>query len=238
MKGSRDHTLVKWVCNECGSNNLCHVAVIHQCMVCNKIRTTEPLIIVNRDKVIEPTASHAKTSLNTYTLDEYFIIIIERIIQYVSKALVSILVFLIIFYAFLFLASNDSLNDILYNMQGNLQSLENGMNLEHFEAIVKQWHSCCIEKLANIHSNTLTLNKECHYFKSDSLNIIWISLKNRCMNGLRNNQLLQNGLIQKWMNALSIWPFIVIHVRKLISGSKPVSLFKKMYLKIIGKKRW
>ena len=49
---SKKIKIVKWVCKECGSNNLSHKSTCYRCVVCNNIRTTEPILLVDENAIV------------------------------------------------------------------------------------------------------------------------------------------------------------------------------------------
>lgn len=49
---SKKVKIVKWVCKECGSNNLSYKSTIYHCVVCNNIRTTEPIFFVDGNAIV------------------------------------------------------------------------------------------------------------------------------------------------------------------------------------------
>ena len=137
MADIHDSTLVKWVCSECGSNNMSHKALVYQCMVCNKIRSTEPLLSVNGDKVLEPLGGKVTILLNKSNWHVYFNIIFEKAMYILTRTLRTSLVILCVLSVLLLFLNHESWNEVFFFFFTNIQAMKNDIYLEGIEQMVQ-----------------------------------------------------------------------------------------------------
>ena len=129
--------IVRWVCGECGSNNMNPKSLAYQCMICGKIQTTENVIAVNRDAVIDSSTAtkglvHIKKGLLFSRFMEMFALKSTRIIQILSMVVV------LIFLVYLVAQPMGELGDKIYHFA-------TGIHLKAFpDQLRKAWENSVV----------------------------------------------------------------------------------------------
>lgn len=238
MTDIHDSTLVKWVCNECGSNNMSHKALVYQCMVCNKIRSTEPLMFVNSDKVLEPLGGKVTISLNKSNWYVYFNILFEKAMYILARTLQTSLVILSVLSVLFLFLNHESWNEVFYNIGINIQGMKNDIYLEGIEQMVQHCQNCLISIPVTIVTNIMLIANNKLFVKSDMMAMLIYRTQDKLSMVLQNRYVLQTGFVKRIMNVMSIFPVLVLHMKGFFDSfiSNVITYYHSLYVKLLRTK--
>ena len=215
MANEYDNTLIKWVCSECGSNNMSHKALVYQCSICNKIRSTEPLMTVNGDNILEPPVTEVKIRLNKSNwykyldpLSEQGMCVIARILRIALRIMLALVILL-------FFIHYDSWNEVLYNLNSNWQSMKMRININGIEQMLQQCQNCYLSILSSVSSNIIWLKNKNLLIQTDTTSIILDNIQNKYSIILQNKQLLENEFLKRIVNTTNMFPVLLLHMKEL-----------------------
>ena len=110
---------IRWVCGECGSNNMSHRAPLLQCTVCGKIRTVEPLTVVDTEKVIDAAIDNRVR----FNLDNFKCLCLfwikKFVLSYMGKFFGIIVILSIIVVITSVYSNDETINNIYNNIKQN-----------------------------------------------------------------------------------------------------------------------
>ena len=238
MADIHDSTLVKWVCSECGSNNMSHKALVYQCMVCNKIRSTEPLLSVNGDKVLEPLGGKVTILLNKSNWHVYFNIIFEKVMYILTRTLRTSLVILCVLSVLLLFLNHESWNEVFYNISTNIQAMKNDIYLEGIEQMVQHCQNCLISIPATIVTNLMLIENNKLFVRLDMMAMLIYKTRDKLSMVLQNRCVLQTGFVKKILNVMNILPVLLLHMKGLFDSfiNNVITYYHNLYIKLLRTK--
>jgi len=221
--------VVKWVCSECGTNNMGYTGGILQCTVCGRIRTGEAVDLIDEGIVdLEGLSRRDVPSLSVRNADQLMMLAIRHFNKLLPAGLVVTLIFALVYAAILGITGKIQADAVFHNLCANIAALLGGHRISSPFAAFYRFTGTRVaalpETFLNVGANTGAL------LALDRLLMPLSAAAGHLTGGLSGALAFRDRLLQILARVLALLAAVIDNMRLLLHSliSRIVSLIQEI----------